>query len=238
MKRKIYFLLISVVISSFIFSGCTLAGLDLQKDAPYDASIRDSKINMNALEFMNSRTDLFSSMIEAITYAGLTDEYTKPNRTFLLLTNRALSDETYFPTPPAVMGSYFGCNKVLNPAYSPTDPTKGPQYLTPDSWNVYPVEIVKQFLLYHIIKESVSYRNAKAFPTFYESVAYNAVGDTTMVSIHLTNDRNAYLRVNGFTGSRKVDLSPRTSGIDCTNGVIHVLDDFIIPPTKLILGLK
>lgn len=238
MKRKIYFLLISVVISSFIFSGCKLAGLDLQKDTPFDASIRDSKINMTALEFMNSRKDLFSSMIEAVAYAGLTDEYTKPDRTFLLLTNRALSDETYFPTPPAVMGSYFGCNKVLNPLYTPTDPTKGPQYLTPDSWSVYPVETVKQFLLYHIVKENVSFRNAKAFSTFYESVAYKAAGDTTMVSIYLVNDRNATMRINGFTGSRKVDLAPRTSGIDCTNGVIHVLDDFIIPPTRLILGIK
>jgi hypothetical protein len=238
MKRKIYLLLVSAIISSLIISGCKLAGLDLQKDAPFDASIRDSKINMNALEFMKSRTDLFSSMIEAVTYAGLAEEYTKPDRTFLFLTNRALSDETYFPTPPAVMGSYFGCNKVLNPAYSPTDPTKGPQYLTPDSWNVYPVETVKQFLLYHIVKENVSFRNAKAFPAFYESVAYKAAGDTTKVNIYLVNDRNATMRINGFTGSRKVDLAPRTSGIDCTNGVIHVLDDFIIPPTRLILGIK
>lgn len=238
MKRKIYSLLISVTIFLTVFSGCKLAGLELQKDTPYDASVRDSKINMNALEFMKSRTDLFSSMIEAVTYAGLADEYAKPGRTFLLLTNRALSDETYFPTAPAVMGSYFGCNKVLNPAYSSSDPTKGPQYLTPDSWSVYPVETVKQFLLYHIVNESVSFRNAKAFATFYESVAYKAVGDTTMVSIHLVNDRNATMRINGFTGSRKVDLAPRTSGIDCTNGVIHVLDDFIIPPTRQALGIK
>jgi len=238
MKRKIYFLLISVIISLFIFSACKLAGLDLQKDTPFDASIRNSKISMNALEFMNSRKDLFSSMIEAVAYAGLTDEYIQPDRTFLLLTNRALADETYSPSGSNVMGSYFACNKVLNPLYDAADPTKGPQYLTPDSWDVYPVETVKQFLLYHIIKQPVSYRNAKAFATFYESVAYKAVGDTTMVSIHLTNDRYAYLYVNGFTGSRKVDLRPRTSGIDCKNGVIHVLDDFIIPPTRLILGIN
>ncbi len=238
MKRKIYSVLIAAVLSAFIVTGCDIAGMQLQKDFKYDASIRDSKINMNALEFMKSRKDLFSSMIEAVTYAGMADEYTKPDRTFLLLTNRALSDETYFPTPPAVMGSYFGCNQIPNPNYSATDPTKGPKTLTPDSWNVYPVEIVKQFLMYHIVSEPVSFRNAKAYAVFYKSIAYQGASDTTMVSFNLVNDRNATFRVNSFTGSRKVDLAPRTAGIDCSNGVIHVLDDFIIPPTKSILGIK
>lgn len=238
MKRTLYSIIIAVVISLTFFTGCEIAGLGIQKDFEFDASIRDSKINMNALEFMQSRADLFSSMIEAVDYAGLSDEYTKPDRTFLLLTNRALSDETYTPSGSNVMGSYFASNKVPNPGYDPADPTKGPQLLTPDTWDVYPVETVREFLKYHTLKESVSYRNAKAFPTFYESIAYKGAGDTTLVSLHLTNDRNAYLIVNGFAGSRKLDLRPRTSGIDCTNGVIHVLDDFIIPPTKLILGIK
>ena len=238
MKRKIYSVLISAILSAFVVTGCDIAGMQLQKDFKYDASIRDSKISMNALEFMKSRKDLFSSMIEAVTYAGLTDEYTQPGRTFLLLTNRALSDETYAPVAPSVMGSYFACNQIPNPNYSATDPSKGPRMLTPDTWSVYPVEKVKQFLLYHMAKEVVTFRNAKAFSTFYESVAYKAAGDTTMVSFNLVNDRNATFLVNSFTGSRKVDLAPRTAGIDCTNGVIHVLDDFIIPPTKSVLGIK
>ena len=238
MKRKIYSLIAAAALSMIVLAGCEIAGLELQKDFQYDASIRDSKIDMNALDFMKSRKDLFSSMIEAVTYAGLTDEYTKQGRTFLLLTNRALSDETYAPVAPSVMGSYFACNQIPNPNYSPTDPTKGPKLLTPDTWSVYPIEQVKQFLLYHMAKEAISFRNAKAFSTFYESVAYKAAGDTTKVSFHLVNDRNATFLVNGFTGSRKVDLAPRTAGIDCTNGVIHVLDDFIIPPTKAVLGNK
>ncbi len=238
MKQIKYSIIISVVISLFVFTGCEIAGLNFQKDFEFDSSIRDSKINMNALEFMKSRPDLFSSMIEAVNYAGLTEEYTQSGRTFLFLTNRALSDETYFPTPPSVMGSYFACNKLLNPNYNATDPTKGPQYLTPDSWDKYPVQKVKDFLLYHIVKENVTYRNAKAFPVFYESLAYQNPGDTTKVSIYLINDRDAKLRINGFIGSRKTDLAPRTGGIDCTNGVIHVLDDFIIAPTKSVPGLK
>lgn len=238
MKRKIYTPFIAVLLSVLILTGCSIAGLDLQKDFKYDASIRNSKINMNALEFMKSRKDLFSSMIEAVNYAGLADEYTKPGRTFLLLTNRALSDETYAPVAPSVMGSYFACNQIPNPNYSATDPSKGPRMLTPDTWSVYPVEQVKQFLLYHMTKEAISFSNAKAFPVFYESVAYKAPGDTTMVSFNLKNDRNATFLVNSFTGSRKVDLAPRTAGIDCTNGVIHVLDDYIIPPTKAVLGIQ
>ncbi len=236
--KKIFFPLITVIIFAFVFTGCKLAGLDYQKDTPFDATIRDSKINMNALEFMKSRTDLFSSMIEGVTYAGLLDEYTAPDRTFLLLTNRALSDETYAPSGTNVMGSYFACNKLLNPLYNPAIPANGPQYFTPDNWAVYPVAQVKRFFLYHIVKEPVTYRNAKAFVTFYESVAYAGVGDTAKVSFHLTNDRNAYLYVNGFVGSRNPAQAPRTSGIDCTNGVIHVMDDFVIPPTRIILGTK
>lgn len=238
MKRFKYILLTSVVVSMFAFAGCEIAGLDFQKNFEFDASIRDSKINMNALEFMKSRPDLFSSMIEAVNYTGMVEEYTKPGRTFLFLTNRALADETYAPVAPSVMGSYFACNKLPNPAYNPADPSKGPQLLTPDSWDKYPVEKVKALLNYHIVKEEVTYRNAKAFPVFYESLAYKAQGDTTMVNIYLINDRNATLRINGFVGSRKTDLAPRTGGIDCTNGVIHVLDDFIIPPTKSALGIK
>lgn len=237
MKRKIYPVLIAALLL-FVLAGCEIAGLELQKDFKYNASIRDSKINMNALEFMKSRKDLFSSMIEAVNYAGMADEYTQPNRTFLLLTNRALSDETYYPVAPSVMGSYFGCNQIVNPNYNPADPSKGPRTLTPDSWNVYPVEQVRQFLKYHIVNEQVSFRNAKAYAVFYQSLAYKSAGDTTMVSFNLVNDRNATFLVNSFTGSRKVDLAPRTAGIDCTNGVIHVLDDFIIPPTKSVLGIK
>jgi uncharacterized surface protein with fasciclin (FAS1) repeats len=238
MKQIKYSIMISVVLGLFALSGCEIAGLDFQKNFEFDASIRDSKIDMTAMEFMESRADLFSSMIEAVKYAGLTEEYTKPGRTFLFLTNRALSDETYAPTGNSVMGSYFACNKIPNPNYDPADATKGPQFLTPDSWDVYPVQQVKDFLLYHIVKEEVTYRNAKAFPVFYESLSYQNQGDTTKVSIYLINDRNAQLRINGFIGSRKTDLAPRTGGIDCTNGVIHVLDDFIIPPTKSALGLK
>lgn len=238
MKQIKYSIIISVVLGLFALPGCEIAGLDFQKDFEFDASVRDSKINMNAMEFMESRADLFSSMIEAVKYAGLTEEYTKPGRTFLFLTNRALSDETYAPAGSSVMGSYFACNKIPNPKYDPKDATKGPQFLTPDSWDVYPVQQVKDFLLYHIVKEEVTYRNAKAFPVFYQSLAWQNQGDTTMVNIYLINDRNAQLRVNGFIGSRKTDLAPRTGGIDCTNGVIHVLDDFIIPPTKSALGLK
>lgn len=236
--KKIYSIAIFAIISLLTFSGCKLAGLDLQKDTPFDASIRDSRINMNALEFMKSRKDLFSSMIEGVTYAGLLDEYIKPDRTFILLTNRALSDETYAPAGANVMGSYFACNKLLNPIYNPAIPANGPQYFTPDNWAVYPIDQVKRFFMYHIVKEPVTYRNAKAFVTFYESAAYKGVGDSAMVSFHLTNDRNAYLVINGFAGSRNPAQLARTSGIDCTNGVIHVMDDFVIPPTKIILGIK
>lgn len=236
MKKPIYKLISILFATLVLFTGCELAGLKFQEDEPFDASIRSSKINMNALEFMKSRPDLFSSMIEAVNYAGISEEYTKPGRTFLLLTNRALADETYFPTGSSVMGSYFAINKVPNPYYNPADPSKGPQLLTPDSWNVYPQEKVIRFLEYHIVKEEVSYRNAKTYPVFYESLAYTGEGDTAKVSFHLINDRYATFRVNGFTGSRKSDLSPRTSGLDCTNGVIHVLDDYLIPPTKVILG--
>lgn len=241
MKKLLYNLFIPVAVSLFLLTGCEIAGLKYQEDFNYDASIRDSKINMNALEFMKSRPDLFSSMIEAVKYANMEEEYTKPNRTFLLLTNRALSDETYAPSTPGSMGSYFASNKVANPNFDPNDPNnpdKGPATLTPDSWDVYPVEQVAQFLKYHIVPEYVSYSNAKAFPTFYKSLAYSEQNDTAFVSFHLTNDRNAYFYVNGYVGSRKTDLKPRTSGIDCTNGVIHVMDDYIVEPRKIDLGMQ
>lgn len=231
-------LLIPLFAALVILAGCEIAGLEFQKNFDFDDSVRSSKINLNAYEFMKSRPDLFSSMLEAVEYTGMAEEYAKPGRTFLFLTNRALADDTYTPSGSSVMGSYFACYKIPNPNYDPADPAKGPQLLTPDSWDVYPVDRVKEFLKYHIVNEEVTYRNAKAFPNFYESLAYKGNNDTMMVNIYLVNDRYATLRINNFPGSRKTDLAPRTGGLDCTNGVVHVLDDFLLPPTKAALGLQ
>ena len=236
MKKMIYRISLFVVAAVFTLSGCQIAGLDFQKDYKYDSSWYENYTDLTAWEFMNSRPDLFTSMIEAVKYAGLIDEYSKPDRTYFLLSDRALQDETYVPAGVSIMGSYFGCHKILNPNYNSAIPNNGPQYIVPGNWEVFPVGQVKAFLLYHIVEGKRSYTSVSSVPEFYKSAAYAKPGDTTLVNVYWEKSRLVPLKINSFVGHRSTNLRPRTSDLNCKSGVIHVMDDYLEPPTKIILN--
>jgi hypothetical protein len=228
MKNKYNKILILIIILPLvILASCQIDGLDLQKPYKFEAGLKEGKLSMNALDFIKSRPDIFSSLLEAINYTGTQDLYTQPNNTYLLLTNNALSE-------PSNGNAYFVVNKVLNPAYIPgVSPKTDSVLVIASSWERYPKTVVEQFLRYHIVKGSYSYVNLNSTPTWFDSYADS---DTTKVNMYLALDRYPYLYINNWTGSRYANLKPRSSNILGTNGYIQVMDQYIVPPTKLILA--
>lgn len=220
-------LILIIILPLVILSSCEIGGLDLQKPYKFEAGLKEGKLSMNALDFIKSRPDIFSSMLEAITYTGTEDLYTQPNNTYLLLTNNALSE-------PSNANAYFVKHTVLNPGYIPgVSPITDSVLVIPSSWERYPKNVVEQFLRYHIVKGSYSYVNLNATPTWFDSYADS---DTTKVNMYLNLDLNPYLYINNWPGTRITNLKPRSSNILGTNGYIQVMDQYIVPPTSLILS--
>lgn len=204
-------------------TGCSLFGYDLQEDYEYKNSSIDPQTNKTVLEYMNSRKDIFSSMLKAIEYTGLDTLYNKENNTYLLLTNYALTDLTN-------KNSYFYINKVPNPI----DATK---MIYGSKWSDYDTTIIREFLKYHVVKGTYNYAQLTATRVWAPTYAS---GDTCKMSFVLTNDRYAYLYIqNNLSNTAFESLKPRTPGLECLNsGAVHVMDKFVNPPTKFQLGLK
>jgi hypothetical protein len=185
-------------------SGCELAGLDLQTNTEYKFSQLDPNVNLTAWEFLNKpRPDtLFAKFIRGIKYAGLEEEYSKPNRTFIALTNGAIAGST---------ASYWRVNKVGG-----KDATR---------WSQYPVEQVKQLFLYHITEGVYSYENIK--PDNIEVTTLAADATKNKMYLKVSNDRDMKIRINDIFNGVKLVI-PQTNNIRATNGVVHVSGNYAI----------
>ena len=73
MNMKIFRYFISLALFCISLSSCTLFDLDFQSNEEYEAKKADNKVNMTIWEFIQSRPDIFSSLIEGIQYAGIED---------------------------------------------------------------------------------------------------------------------------------------------------------------------
>jgi uncharacterized surface protein with fasciclin (FAS1) repeats len=194
--------------------GCNIAGLEFQDDAPYDYHVLDPQTGMSAWEFLNlpRKDTIFELMQAGIAYAGLEEEYKKPNRTFLFLRNDAIL--RYNPNGTVNTGSYFGYNKLDDGSAA----TK---------WQDYPVEEVRAFLQYHIL-EGVYTFGQNLEPENVEVATLS--GETAF--IRAGNERNSPVRVNDYPFAIR-PASAHSSNIQTTNGVIHVLNGFTLPGDDL-----
>lgn len=206
---------IALFTAAALLSGCEIAGLQYQDDAPYDYHVLDPQTGMSAWEYINKpREDtLFKLMLEGISYAGLEEEYSKPNRTFLVLQNEAIL--RFNPNGTINSGCYFGYNLLENGD-------------TARAWTDYPVEEIREFFQYHIFEgvytfgQNLGPENAEV-KTLLE-------GETAV--IRAGNERNSPVRINDFPFSLR-PTTARTSNLQTTNGVIHVINGFIVPGTEL-----
>lgn len=216
--RYIKITLATVAVSAFL-AGCNLLGLDLQQPYEYDYEIGmfNNETNMTAWEFIQSRTDLFSVLIEGITYAGMESQFDQKDCTFLLLGNIAFNSTT------ATDLSYFSTHKL-------PDPNIPGAFISPESLTQYPVEQVKELLLYHIVKGTHTWTNLPATPTWYETYA---TADTAKVNMYLLKDRNANIVFNNFTGHFKATIKARTTNLKTIDGsYMHILESWLDRPTQ------
>jgi uncharacterized surface protein with fasciclin (FAS1) repeats len=210
--NKVQYLVLAWV--ALVFSGCELAGLEFQKNEKYEYSVLDPKVNMTAWEFLNlPRQDtLFNMMVRGIKYAGLEEEYKKPNRTFLLHTWTVYLRKNSNGTLNT--GAYFAYKKVNGKNAA--------------SWKDYPVEDVRDFFLYHIIDGIYSYDNLKPDNTVATTLLD---GPENTIQMLVVNDRDSRIQINNFPNTKRT-VTVRTSNIQLTNGVAHVLDGFLEPGEK------
>lgn len=248
MKKYCNIFLLLVCATFCTTTGCTLFGLDLQEDYKYEHSQYEAEINMDVWEFINSRPDLFSGLLDAIEYVkevepGIEEMYRQQGNTYLLLTNTALTDiqssiVTAVPSsnPPSILryGSYFMINKVYHDG----------QWILPSGWDPYPKQQVAELLKYHVVKEMVGYGYTASTPTWYDTYAS---GDTAKINIYMYDGREAYLYINNYAGNPGVTVAgsttvvpllmvvPRTHNLIATNGLIHVVDQWFLPPGRNVL---
>jgi hypothetical protein len=229
MKRSyIIAVIFALGLAMTLLSSCEkITGLKLQEPYEFEPGLIDNRINMTALEFIKSRPDLFSSLIEAINYAQMEDFYTQQNATYFLTTNNALRETSN-------ANSYFIRNQIPNPAYNPSAPAPGVLPTIPASaWEQYPVDKVKEFLRFHTLQGAYSYENLNSTPTWFPTFGTT---DSSKVNMYLNQDRNPYLYLNNWPNSRTSNFRPRTSNLRATNGYVHVIDQYLDHPTKSIIA--
>src|SRR5690606_542604 len=148
MKTRRFKQYLSIFPLAGLLAGRNLVGLDLQEDHQHEVTILDPDIHMSAWEFLNQpREDSlinFDLMVEGIAYAGLEEEYSKPGRTFLALTRRAIL--RYNSSGSVNSGCYFGYHRVpnLDTSGDPIlDEDGNPTTRAARSWSDYPVEQVR-----------------------------------------------------------------------------------------------
>lgn len=196
------------MIALALLNACSLGGLDLQENHEHEVSFADPDLNMTAWEFLNEpREDsLFAVMLSAIEHAGLEEEYTKPNRTFMLLGNTAL----YTTAADTIVDKCWYYNYV-----------QGAEEL---DWNRVPEEDLRNLLLYHIIEGEYSYDNLGTENTEVQTLS--PVEGKDKMYLRIDNNERSKITSNDFTGSARV-FPARTGGLRPTNGVIHVYNQYL-----------
>ena len=228
MKQEYYKKALALMVIPFLIASCELLGLDYQDsyDYDYNEGMPSNKIDMSAFEFIQSRTDIFSLLEEAILYAGVENEFKQSGMTYLLPTNTAFNSETSTDL------SYFQTHQLT---YIDEETGELVSY-APISMTAYPKEQVKEFLLYHIVKGKYTFTNLPAEPTWFETVA---TADTAKINMYLLKDRNPNIVFNNFDGHYKSSIKPRTSNLYNADGsYMHVMDSWLDRPTKEQLNMK
>ena len=216
-----------VVVAAVLSSSCKkLAGLPLQENQPHIVSTLDPHIKMSAWEFLKSRAlgtsdfkdSILYRMYQGIIYSGIDSaEYTKPDRTFILLHNDAVLRKSGATT---TTDCYFGRYKVNGVAAT--------------KWEDYPKDSVKNYMLSLIVQGEHTFENTFPDPKFEKTLrppGTDPLNPESIIAFRVVNDRDSRFRINDFPGSAvpapnlaTPGIQARTAGILSTNGPVHVID--------------
>lgn len=236
MKKSL--IIIAIICCGLLYIGCN----KLQDGYDYRQSFYDTKLNKSVMDFMQSRTDIFSGMLAAIEYVDadaaykdVKEMYATTGNTFLLLHNNAL-------TNLEDANSYWSLNKVMGP--NPDNPSQ--QILMKGSdWSQYDRAVVADLLRYHVMKGEHTYATLNSTPKWVETFASSASNDSAKIFVYLENVREANLRLNNYVGVPTIyqgtsvnwtNIAPRTPDLHATNGVVHVMNRFLFQPTREAIG--
>jgi hypothetical protein len=218
------------VFGCLTFTSCN----KLQDGYDYHASIYETKVNMSVYDFMKSKPELFSDMLEAIEYVDkdanfkdIKPLYTGTGNTFLLMTNLAISNLED-------ANSFFSLNQIL--VTDPASPDYN-KYLKGTSWAQYSTATVADLLRYHVMKGRHEYANLNSTPHWVNTFAMSAANDTAKIHIYLQATREGYLFLNNWLNAPSgwAELKPRTPNLLATNGVIHITNRCLRQPTREII---
>jgi len=217
-KRTFLYLLFAFAVFSMA-TGCKkFLGLDRQTDWHFTPVTLDPHINMTAWDYLKKRalgTDpndtIFKRMYDGILYAGIdSSEYTKTNRTYVFLHNDAIYR--------------LSSNKITTDCYWGYYKTAAGK--TGTSWSDYPVDSVRNWLLYLISEGNYTFETLSPVPKEVTTLLpknANPLNPESIMTYSIDNTANYKLMINDFAGSAR-NNTVRTAGIIATNGPIHVVD--------------
>lgn len=199
-KLHYFFTLLIVV---FAWMSCD--NLQLQTNYDYESEALDPHINMTAWEFMNSRPDIFSIMIDAVKYAEMENVYSQTDSvmTYLFINNTGM--ESYVNARGLASITSADVNKI------------------------------RKLLQYHIIKgEYHAYAKKLPVEPIYVKNLLNEEDGLLTIKVNKSSQpsvgspiANGNVVINetssNFSSKR---ISSITSNLMPTNGVIHVFSDF------------
>jgi len=235
--------IISVIVIAFLgigtlISGCSLAGLSIQKD--YSRSTTDTldaHVYKTAWAYLKSRAyqnatpadTIFRRMYDGIIYSGIdTNEYTKPNRTFIFLQNTIVTGQLWAKYKNAgVVGTKWQ-------SYSKTDVKNYLSYLI----------LLGQYSHYNLPIQDIQVQTLAPAgvyttnpTTFTYPVAsgstYNPNPDSKML-LHVSNANTVTSQLD-YPIVINQTLNVNVSDLLATNGVIDVISStatvpFTFPP--------
>lgn len=222
-QKRISFLSIMLCFSLFaVMTGCKkFLGLKKQTDWHFTPVTLDPHINMTAWDYLKKRalgTDpsdtILKKMYDGILYAGIdSSEYTKTNRTYVFLHNDAIFR--------------LSSNKITSDCYWGYYKTASGK--TGTSWSDYPVDSVRNWLLYLIAEGNYTFETLGPVATEATTLLpknTNPLNPESIITFRVNNTAAYKLMINDFVGSQR-NNTVRTAGILATNGPIHVVDRIV-----------
>lgn len=173
--------LLSGLILSCLLSGCSMFGLDLQEDYPYEKSILDPHINKTAREYLEERgknpvvanDTVFKWMQLGLEYAELNlNEFEQSGRSFILLSNNAVRVRNA-TTGAITAGMWFDFPVIeKNPDGSIRFAADGvtPVSRPANKWSDYSKETVRNYFLYLIFQGEFGFSNALLENTSFQTL--------------------------------------------------------------------
>jgi len=212
-----------VFLSLLLFNSCEK--LALYKDHKYTGpNVLDPQQGITAWEYLNlPRADtLFNQMKRAIAYAGLEEEYKKPDRTYLFMINAALGVRGSLGLGTESTTSYMGTKKVGTPA------------IAAKNWSDYPKAQIAEMLKYHIIQGRYTYdelpitdvdSRQPVIVTCKTLATQNA--DPLANNVYMNLSIGFAIQFNNFPKTGRT-ASARTGNLQMLDGcVVHVLGAYL-----------